>query len=86
MFDRSEPPYEDVAAFRADEKRHCIRKGGEKDWSGEGKRHAWHVSMVMPLAKPILAPDTKTRTGIGKPKRFDVVFRKSWPSVADAAG
>ena len=73
-FDRSEPPYEDVAAFRADKQRHCIREGGAKDWSGEGERHAWRVSMARPLAKPILAPSDKTRTGIGTPACFEVTF------------
>ena len=76
-FDRSEPPYEDVAAFRADEERHCIREGGAKDWSGEGERHAWHVSMARPLAKPIPTSSNKTLTGIGRPAAFKITFARS---------
>ena len=51
-FSRSDE-YETPAAFRADEENHRIAKGGSYDWDGKGKRHAWRVSAIRRLARPV---------------------------------
>ena len=66
-------PYESPAAFRADWARHRIRQGSKYDWSGEGERHAWHISAVRALAWPVAVGSTG-QTGFSKPRSFEVVF------------
>ena len=67
-------PYESPELFRAEAERHRIRAGSvEYDWSGEGERHAWHISAVRALAWPVPVGSTG-QTGFSKPRSFEVVF------------
>ena len=67
--------YANLIDFRADATQHCIREGGEKDWTDSKHRHAWRIGAVRSLAKPIPAPEDKSMTGLATPRTFEVVFK-----------
>jgi hypothetical protein len=66
--------YGDVLAFHADAVNHCIREGGEKDWTDDKDCHAWRIAGSRSITKPIPAPEDKTMTGLPTPRSFNVVF------------
>ena len=72
--------YASLADFHADHARHCIAKGGAKDWGDSKPRFAWRVSRVRRLAQPIPLP-TKAdggrlhgMVGIQEPVAFAALF------------
>ena len=58
--------------FRTDEQKHCIRKGGSKDWDGKGDRFAWKIASVKRLAKPLAV--STGHTGWAQPRSYTVSF------------
>ena len=84
-FSRSEE-YERPAAFRADKENHRIAKGGSFDWGGEGERHAWRVSAVRRLARPVPQPGGKGTTGFTENRPHTVSFAETAGTVGPRRG
>ena len=78
--------YETPAAFRADSENHRIAKGGSYDWDGKAERHAWRVSAVRRLARPVPQPGAKGTTGFTKKRPYTVSFAETASTVGLPCG
>ena len=78
--------YERPAAFRADSENHRIAKGGSYDWDGKGERHAWRVSAVRRLARPVPQFGRKGITGFTQKRPHTVSFEKTVGTVGPRRG
>jgi len=84
-FSRSDE-YETLAAFQADRENHQIAKGASYDWGGKGERHAWRVSAVRRLARPVPQPGVKGTTGFTKNRPYTVSFAETASTVGLPCG
>jgi hypothetical protein len=84
-FSRSDE-YETPAAFRADRENHRIAQGGSYDWDGKGERHAWRVSAVRRLARPVPQPGGKGTTGFTENRPHTVSFAETAGTVGPRRG
>ena len=80
-FSHSEP-YSDTTSFRRDVDRHRVKAGAAKDWSGEGKMYAWHISSVRRVETPVPV-NTTGQTGFSVPRFYDVKI--AGPTAAGGA-
>ena len=83
-FSRSDE-YGSLRAFRADRKNHRIAEGGQYDWDGTGKRHAWRVSAFRRLEQPVPRPGGIAARGFRKFFSHTASFAKS-ASIAGPIG
>ena len=77
--------YGSLCAFRADRRNHRIAEGGQYDWDGTGKRHAWRVSAFRRLEQPVPRPGGIAARGFRKFFSHTANFAKS-ASIAGPRG
>ena len=77
--------YGSLCAFRADRRNHRIAEGGQYDWDGTGKRHAWRVSAFRRLEQPVPRPGGIAARGFRKFFSHTAIFAKS-ASIAGPIG